>query len=156
MPVASVQERWRPRAATAFPIGVTVLEIDAVPNARNATAPLPDGAMDACGPFRYALVELMLTVVEAWERSTGRPRLELAESSRLWHITVDDGRLRARAMERYLSLSRLPRHPRWREVVRSAYYVLNECALEPCVRVELQSRVDAVLAHRWRQALGRS
>jgi len=108
---------------------------------------------DTGDTFRRALVELMLTVVEAWERSTGRNRLDLAEQSRIWRVTVDDGRLRARAMERYLSLAKLPRHPRWREVLRSAYYVLGECAPDRRVRAELQQRVDAVLGHVWKQAL---
>ncbi|QWP76499.1 tetratricopeptide repeat protein [Lysobacter sp. K5869] len=103
--------------------------------------------------FRRALVELMLAVVEAWERSTGQGRLELAEKSRIWRVTVDDGRLRARAMERYLSLSKLPRQPRWRDVLRSGYYVLAECALEESVRGELQRHVDAVLAYTRRNAL---
>ncbi|WP_394538075.1 tetratricopeptide repeat protein [Lysobacter enzymogenes] len=103
--------------------------------------------------FRRALVELMLAVVEAWERSTGQGRLELAEKSRIWRVTVDDGRLRARAMERYLSLSKLPRQPRWRDVLRSGYYVLAECALEETVRGELQRHVDAVLAYTRRNAL---
>ncbi|WP_168356426.1 tetratricopeptide repeat protein [Lysobacter enzymogenes] len=103
--------------------------------------------------FRRALVELMLAVVEAWERSTGQGRLELAEKSRIWRVTVDDGRLRARAMERYLSLSKLPRQPRWRDVLRSGYYVLAECALEEPVRGELQRHVDAVLAYTRRNAL---
>lgn len=103
--------------------------------------------------FRRALVELMLAVVEAWERSTGQGRLELAEKSRIWRVTVDDGRLRARAMERYLSLSKLPRQPRWRDVLRSGYYVLAECALEEPVRSELQRHVDAVLAYTRRNAL---
>ncbi|MGH8083398.1 MAG: PAS domain-containing protein, partial [Lysobacter sp.] len=103
--------------------------------------------------FRRALVELMLAVVEAWERSTGQGRLELAEKSRIWRVTVDDGRLRARAMERYLSLSKLPRQPRWRDVLRSGYYVLAECTLEEPVRGELQRHVDSVLAYTRRHAL---
>lgn len=103
--------------------------------------------------FRRALVELMLAVVEAWERSTGQGRLELAEKSRIWRVTVDDGRLRARAMERYLSLSKLPRQPRWRDVLRSGYYVLAECTLDESVRGELQRHVDAVLAYTRRHAL---
>lgn len=103
--------------------------------------------------FRRALVELMLAVVEAWERSTGQGRLELAEKSRIWRVTVDDGRLRARAMERYLSLSKLPRQPRWRDVLRSGYYVLAECALEEPVRAELQRHVDVVLTYTRRHAL---
>lgn len=103
--------------------------------------------------FRLALVELMLAVVEAWERSTGRNRIELAERSRIWRINIDDGRLRARAMERYLSLSRLPQNPRWRDVLRLAYYVLGECRLEAAERDDLQHRVDGVLAYTRRSAL---
>jgi tetratricopeptide (TPR) repeat protein len=103
--------------------------------------------------FRRTLVELMLTVVETWERVTASSRLELAEKSRIWRVTIDDGRLRARAMERYLSVSKLPHNPRWRDVLRSAYYVLGQCEMEPQAREDLQRRVDAVLAYTRRNAL---
>lgn len=103
--------------------------------------------------FRLALVELMLAVIEAWERNTGKNRIELAERSRIWRINIDDGRLRARAMERYLSLSRLPQNPRWRDVLRLAYYVLGECTLDTAERDDLQRRVDGVLAYTRRSAL---
>lgn len=116
------------------------------------SAPSVDDA-DARAGFRRVLVELMLAVIEAWERSTGQNRIELAERSRIWSINIDDGRLRARAMERYLSLSKLPQNPRWRDVLRSAYYVMGQCQLDPPVRDELQSRVDAVLAYTRRNAL---
>lgn len=56
-------------------------------------------------------------------------------------------------MERYLSLSKLPQNPRWRDVLRSAYYVMGQCQLDPTVRNELQRRVDAVLAYTRRNAL---
>ncbi|WP_363797999.1 tetratricopeptide repeat protein [Lysobacter firmicutimachus] len=124
-----------------------------------APAPVPievehdAGDEEMRSSFRRALVELMLAVVEAWERSTGQGRLELAEKSRIWRVTVDDGRLRARAMERYLSLAKLPRQPRWRDVLRSGYYVLAECPLEEAVRSELQRHVDAVLTYTRRHAL---
>ncbi len=103
--------------------------------------------------FRRALVELMLAVVDTWERTTGSSRLELAEKSRIWRITVDDGRLRVRAMERYLTLSKLPHNPRWRDVLRSAYFVLGQSTMEAPAREELQRRVDAVLAYTRRSAL---
>lgn len=112
---------------------------------------LDEGAARAA--FRLALVELMLAVIEAWERSTGQNRIELAERSRIWRINIDDGRLRARAMERYLSLSRLPQNPRWRDVLRLAYYVLGECRLDLAERDDLQRRVDGVLAYTRRSAL---
>jgi two-component system, sensor histidine kinase ChiS len=103
--------------------------------------------------FRRALVELMLSVVETWERNSGSSRLELAEKSRIWRVTIDDGRLRTRAMERYLTLSKLPHNPRWRDVLRSAYYVLGQCPMESSSREALQQRVDAVLAYTRRNAL---
>ncbi len=104
--------------------------------------------------FRRGLVELMLAVIEAWESSTGLHRIELAERSRIWCVGIDDGRLRARAMERYLSLSKLPRNPRWRDVLRSAYFVLGHCEkLVPEAREALQRRVDAILVMTRRDAL---
>lgn len=103
--------------------------------------------------FRRALVELMLATVDAWERGSGQGRLELAEKSRIWRVTIDDGRLRARSMERYLNLSKLPQNPRWRDVLRSAYFVLGQCEMDAATRATLQSGVDAVLAYTRRSAL---
>ncbi len=103
--------------------------------------------------FRRTLVELMLALVDIWERNTGTNRLELAEKSRIWRVNIDDGRLRARAMERYLAVSKLPQNPRWRDVLRSAYFVLGQCTMEPSTREDLQRRVDAVLAYTRRDAL---
>lgn len=103
--------------------------------------------------FRRSLVELMLAVIDTWERATGSSRLELAEKSRIWRVAIDDGRLRARAMERYLTVAKLPHNPRWRDVLRSAYFVLGQCAMEAQTREDLQRRVDAVLAYTRRSAL---
>lgn len=126
-------------------------------SSEETVSPAPDASSvddaDARAGFRRVLVELMLAAIEAWERSTGKNRIELAERSRIWCINIDDGRLRARAMERYLSLSKLPQNPRWRDVLRSAYYVMGQCQLDPTVRDELQRRVDAVLAYTRRNAL---
>ncbi|MCC7249052.1 MAG: tetratricopeptide repeat protein [Lysobacter sp.] len=109
--------------------------------------------VDTRAAFRRLLVELMLALIEAWERTTGTNRIEMAERSRIWSINIDDGRLRARAMERYLNLSKLPQNPRWRDVLRTAYYVMGQCPLDPQEREELQRQVDAVLAYTRRNAL---
>jgi two-component system sensor histidine kinase ChiS len=108
---------------------------------------------DARAAFRRLLVELMLALIDAWERTTGTNRIEMAERSRIWSINIDDGRLRARAMERYLNLSKLPQNPRWRDVLRSAYYVMGQCPLDAQEREALQRRVDAVIAYTRRNAL---
>jgi two-component system, sensor histidine kinase ChiS len=102
--------------------------------------------------FRRGLVALMLLTLDAWERSSGQSRIEFAERSRIWRVNIDDGRLRARAMERYLSVSKLPQNPRWRDVLRSAYYVMSQCTLESSQREDLQQHVDKVLTHTRRDA----
>lgn len=117
------------------------------------TNPASGDDADARAAFRRLLVELMLALIDAWERTTGTNRIEMAERSRIWSINIDDGRLRARAMERYLNLSKLPQNPRWRDVLRSAYYVMGQCPLDPQERDELQRRVDAVIAYTRRNAL---
>lgn len=103
--------------------------------------------------FRRELVELMIYAVEIWERVSGGTRIDLAEKSRVWRVTIDEGRLRVRAMERYLSLARLPRQPRWREVLRTAYYVLSECRLDTAERETLRTRAEAIQASLRRRAL---
>ncbi len=130
------------------------------PHVSDAVAAQPAvAADDAAGDaqmrdeFRRTLVELMLALVDIWERNTGTNRLELAEKSRIWRVNIDDGRLRARAMERYLTVSKLPQNPRWRDVLRSAYFVLGQCPMESPTREDLQRRVDAVLAYTRRDAL---
>uniref|UniRef100_UPI00214826AD hypothetical protein n=1 Tax=Tahibacter caeni TaxID=1453545 RepID=UPI00214826AD len=123
---------------------------DAVPLPAGTTAEAaPAAAADAVAEsdaFRRRLVELMQVTLQAWERATRQSRVEFAEKSGIWRIHVDDGRLRMRSMERYLSLAKLPRHPRWREVLRSAYFVLAECALEPAERGRLEELVEAIRA----------
>jgi two-component system, sensor histidine kinase ChiS len=103
--------------------------------------------------FRRALVEVMLSAVDAWERSMQLSRLELAERSRLWRVSIDDGRLRARTMDRYLSLAKLPQNPHWRDVLRTAYFVLEQCSLQEHARAALQARVEQVLDYTRRNAM---
>lgn len=137
--------------------GLIVLHLQPRIDAAATMAPTREaddgGDVDMRDAFRRTLVELMLSVVDTWERATGSSRLELAEKSRIWRVTIDDGRLRARAMERYLAVSKLPRNPRWRDVLRSAYFVLGHCEIEPQAREDLQRRVDTVLAYTRRDAL---
>ena len=106
------------------------------------------GSADPAGThdeFRQHLVDLMRSCLELWERITRSTRIELAERSGIWRVTIDDGRLRTRTLDRYLALDTLPARPRWREAVRTAYFVLAECPLEPGQREQLESRLRAVL-----------
>jgi PAS domain-containing protein/predicted negative regulator of RcsB-dependent stress response len=110
-----------------------------------------EGGLEA--GFREALVELMLSAVEVWERASGLNRLELAERSRIWRVSIDGGRLRARTLDRYLSLAKLPRNPHWRDVLRTAYFVLGQADIDEAARARLQARVDAVIGFTRRSAM---
>lgn len=139
--------------------GQIVLELSPTAGLLSQPAVAPSSAVEAGSEtamraaFRRLLVELMLTTIDIWERSTGSDRLELAENSRIWRVAIDDGRLRARSMERYLSVARLPKNPRWRDVLRTTYYVLENCSMAPEMQSDLEDRVDAVLAYTRRSAL---
>jgi len=101
--------------------------------------------------FRAALVRLMAGSLDLWERITLKSRIELAERSGIWRITIDEGRLRVRAMDRYLSLDTLPEKPRWREVLRTAFFVLAELPLADPQRSRLESDIELIqraTAHR--------
>ncbi|MEO8672857.1 MAG: tetratricopeptide repeat protein [Tahibacter sp.] len=134
-------------AADSAEVDATIARIEA-----DVAVIAPPDADDS-DPFRRELVELMVATLAAWEQATRTGAIELAEKSRVWRVAIDDGRLRVRAMERYLSLAKIPRHPRWREVLRTAYYVLAEVALEPALRDELRRRADAVQARVRQRAL---
>lgn len=138
-------------AALAAADADAVDAVDAV--SATADADTTAGELTDNDAFRRELVGLMIYAVETWERSSGRTRIDLAEKSRVWRVTIDEGRLRVRAMERYLSLAKLPRQPRWREVLRTAYFVLSECRLDTAERDALRERAEAVQASLRRRAL---
>jgi len=94
------------------------------------------------GEYRQQLVTLMRSALHTWEVTTQKSKIELAEESNIWAVSIDDGRLRTRTFDRYLRLEQLPKIPRWREVVRTAYFVLSNPAIEPETRMSLESELE--------------
>ncbi|QGX39765.1 tetratricopeptide repeat protein [Permianibacter aggregans] len=117
------------------------------------TAESMASASDPSPPFKRQLVEAMISCIELWEKATQTNRVELADRSKIWTVTIDDGRLRTRSMDKYLSLDKLPAHPRWRNVVQTCHYVLAECPLSPEDRARLNSKLDAIMNSLRAQAL---
>lgn len=115
------------------------------PSTEQAAAVASPASEEGRQEFRRLLVRLMRTALEAWERASRKGRVELAEASGIWRITIDDGRLRVRAMDRYLSLDTLPERPRWREVLRTAYFLLSEVEIGGEHRRQLEVLVEDVL-----------
>ena len=96
---------------------------------------LPD--LGSEGEYRQQLVTLMRSALHTWEVTTQKSKIELAEESNIWAVSIDDGRLRTRTFDRYLRTEQLPKIPRWREVIRTAYYVLSDPSIEPELRASL-------------------
>jgi two-component system, sensor histidine kinase ChiS len=92
--------------------------------------------------FRTLLVEVMNQSLDLWEQTTNTNRVELAEKSGIWRISIDDGRLRTRSLDRYMNLSKIPKKPRWREVVRTAHFVLSECTKDNDLRRSLDMKLS--------------
>ncbi len=125
------------------------------PTRSEPIAVVVDGTSDQehADGFRRELVELMLAALAAWQQSMRSDAIELAQKSRIWRVAIDDGRVRVRAMERYLSLAKIPRQPRWREVLRTAYFVLAEAPLDAESRADLRRRCEAIQAWVRRRAV---
>ena len=79
--------------------------------------------------LKQVLVELMITCIETWQNSTASDSIDLAEKSGLWLVDIDSGRLRTRTMDRYTDIKKIPDIPRWRQVVKTAHYILSNCKL---------------------------
>lgn len=94
------------------------------------------------GEYRQQLVTLMRSALHTWEVTTQKSKIELAEESNIWAVSIDDGRLRTRTFDRYLRIEQLPKIPRWRVVVRTAYFVLSNPAIEPETRMSLESELE--------------
>ncbi|MCP5357984.1 MAG: response regulator [Pseudomonadales bacterium] len=91
--------------------------------------------------YREALVKLMQDCHYYWQKVTGESIIELAEKSRIWSVSVDNGRLRTRSMNRYLSIDKLPSNPRWRQVARTAYFVLSKISHDQEAKTALEKSV---------------
>lgn len=74
---------------------------------------------------KQILAELLGKSVKYWELKTGLARADLAERSGLWTVTLDGSARKTRTLDRYLSIDRLPKRPRWGIVTRTARYVID-------------------------------
>ncbi len=77
--------------------------------------------------LRELLVQVTNLSLTLWEENTKTTKIELAEKSKIWSVVLDKSVLRTRTFDRYLTLISLPERPRWRDILRTARYVLNNC-----------------------------
>jgi len=87
---------------------------------------LPDGCAGQ-NNLHEIIVELMNVSLRHWEVCTGKTKVDLAEESAIWKAYLDRGTWKTRTLDKYLKMETLPKKPRWREVIRTANFVLSNC-----------------------------
>ena len=99
--------------------------------------------------LRESVVKLMKFALRCWEQSTQKTKIDLAEESGIWNVNLDNttGSFSVRAMDRYLSIERLPpSRPRWRDVLRTGFFVLENCKLSSKMETKLEKLIDKLEA----------
>lgn len=87
---------------------------------------------------RTLIVELMSKSLEVWEQNTGKGKLELAEESEIWRVSLDQGSYKTRTLDKYLQIRSLPKKPRTKDVIDTVDFILQACAPQGETRNKLQ------------------
>jgi tetratricopeptide (TPR) repeat protein len=95
--------------------------------------------------FCRQLVVTMTDAINIWEQHTNSNRIELADKSGIWTISNDDGTLRTRSLDKYLSIDKIPKNPRWRYVVRTCHFILSDSQLSQKDREVLEQHLSSIL-----------
>ena len=96
--------------------------------------------------FRRTIVDTMAQVLEAWERATGKNKIAFAEESRLWRVYLDGDAHKTRTLDKYTDIRRLPKNPRWKDVIKSVEFVLCICTDKNPMKTELHASLTRLRA----------
>ncbi len=77
--------------------------------------------------YRSTLVQIMNHSLALWQDCTAKSKVNLAEESRIWSVYLDRSSAQTRTLDKYLLLQTLPKQPRWRDVLRTATFVMHHC-----------------------------
>ena len=105
-------------------------------------AAMADLAFDLTS-YRQTMVAVMVESLSLWRQVTGESKFELAERSGIWRVNLDRSSLQTRTLDKYLLVETLPVQPRWRDVVKTAEYVL-QAAAGHAGRVHLVDMLDTL------------
>ncbi len=80
--------------------------------------------VESMAEFRAIIVESMQVCLEIWKQQSHKTKIDLAEQSTLWTVYIDCSTVVTRTLDKYLSVSTLPKNPRWRRVLHTLEYVM--------------------------------
>ncbi len=105
--------------------------------------------------LKVNLVSTMIDALSIWEKTTGKDRIELAESSKVWTISIDNGTLRTRSLDKYLDVEKIPKNPRWRNVVKTCHFILSREELSAEDRSHMEQKLAELLDQVKQLSLGK-
>lgn len=89
---------------------------------------------------RELAVELVNLSLRCWCSATGATKGDFAAASGLWAVYVNHhGNQRTQTLDKYMHIDTLPARPRWRQVARSAEFVLESIDLTPSRKEQLEA-----------------
>ncbi|MFO6422565.1 ATP-binding protein [Motilimonas sp. KMU-193] len=77
--------------------------------------------------YRQVLVAIMTSALSLWQDVTGKSKIDLAQESKIWKVYLDRSSAQTRTLDRYFLVQTLPKIPRWRDVLRTATFVKQQC-----------------------------
>ncbi len=94
--------------------------------------------------YRQTIVNIMNDSLALWEGSTKKSKIALADQSRIWSVYLDRSSAQTRTMDKYFLEQTLPKKPRWRDVLRTGSYVLQETKSDGELALRIQSNITNV------------
>ncbi len=85
--------------------------------------------------YRKTLVTLMTETITCWTQIAGTDKIALAEQSGIWRTYLDVSTYKTRTLDKYLNTDKLPKNPRWKDVLKTIDFVTATCGQDhPAVK----------------------
>lgn len=97
---------------------------------------------------RAMLAQLISSCYDAFCEIEPRTVAELAEASGLWTASLDGSRMRARTLEKYMSIETIPARPNWKKVSATANFIITRVEVSESYRLEISKQLEGLIEHR--------
>ncbi|MBT4286063.1 MAG: response regulator [Deltaproteobacteria bacterium] len=103
------------------------------------------GSENANQEMKQALVDIMCYSLAYWELQEGKTKIDLAEESKIWRVYLDVGTYRTRTLDKYLKIETLPKRPKWKDIIKTAIFVLTRLPTFEPQKQQLSDRIKHLI-----------